>query len=301
MGIGDYWSDQTPIAVSKLNQMTIVSGSGAYLATIVPVAVGMVVSCTADGSIFKKNHLYVWDGFNWIDATHIIHTHSDDNTGGSLLTIRKGNTKYFDTHERYIIFPQKVDYIQTIDSGASITDDSTGGEYSIKLDSGTTNGSGATIRLPAMKVDFSKELMLQTKLKLGNITTLATKIGPNMETPTAADNNSVKVGIESCTATLANWLLRSADGSSHTSTDTGVAMSTSQIGFKLMHFPSIPRVDLYIDASTTAVQKTTFVPTTGNALNDNFCKFGIKNSSAASRTLFCYGFRMQGYYTDVWY
>ena len=301
MPIGDFWSDQTPAAVAKLNQMTIISGTGAYLATIVPVDKGQVISCTLDGSIFKANHLYVWNGSQWLDATHVIHTHSDDSTGGSLLTIRKGNTKYFETDERYIIYPQKIDWIQTIDSGAAITDDSTSSVYSIKLDSGTTNGSGATIRLPSMQVDFAKELMFQTKVKLGSITNVATKIGPNMETVTAGDNNNSKVGVESCTATLPNWLLRSANGSNTSTTDTGIAMSTNDIGFKLMHLPTIPRVDLFIDASGTAVQKTTFVPITGNATRDNFYKFSIKNSTTASKTMFCYGFRMQGYYTDIWY
>ena len=301
MPANDEWTDQTAGAASKLNAMTVIGGTGTYLATLTAVAAGQIIACHTDGSIFKATHLYMWTGSAWVDITNTPHTHIDDNTGGDLVSLWKANSKFMDSGAKYLNYPIKADWIQVTDTGAAITDDSTSSEYSIKLDSGSTNGSGAHIRLPALKIDFSKKLFWQTKIKLGSTTSLATKLGPNMESTSAADNNNSKVGIESCTTQGTNWLIKAANGTTFSTTDTGIAMTTSQLGVKLEHYPSTPKVDVYLDTASTAATKTTHVPTTGVSLADNYMKFSIKNNTAASKTMFCYGFRMQNFISDVWY
>jgi len=301
MAIGDDFSDVDDLSVAKLNQVCNVNGTGAYLATLsTPAAAGRIVTCHTTGSGFTAGHIYMWDGSSWTDISGLAHTHLDSDTGGAIIGIARANTKYFDTGMRYIAYPQKVDWIQTVDAGAAITDDTTSSVYSIKLDSGSTSGSGATIRIPSLKLDFANESVFECSVKLGATTSLATKIGPSMETVTAADTNTAKYGIESCTTTGANWLCHTASGSARSNTDSGVAMSTSQIGMKAYHYPSTPKVEFYFN-NGSAVTKSSDVPTTGTSDTDNLFKFSIKNSTAASKTMFMYGARLAGYINDQWF
>ncbi len=286
--------------MAKLNQMTIISGTGAYLATITAVENGQVVTCTSTGSGFTENHAYIWDTSAWVDLTNVSHTHSSASDGGAIIGIPRANTKFFDTDTRYTLYPQKVDYLQVVSGTGAITDDSTSSVYSIKLDTGGTSSSGATIHIPGFIHDFSKESYWQTSVKLGSTSAVATKLGPNMETATAADDNNAKYGIESCTTGGANWLIRSATGAARSTQDTGTAMSTSQIGFRCEHYPSTPKVDAYVN-NGSAITKSSDVATTGSGAANNRFKLSIKNSAGASKTMFCYGSRLAYYVTDVWY
>lgn len=300
MAIGDEWTGADAITVAKLNQMTIISGTGAYLATLTAVENGQVVVCTSTGSGFTLNHAYVWDTTVWVDMTNVEHTHTDSNDGGSILGVFRTNSTFFDTNTRYTLYPQKVDYIQTVSGTGAITDDSTSSVYSIKLDTGGTSASGATISIPGLKVDFANESFFETSVKLGTATSLATKLGPNMETATAADDNNAKYGVESCTVSSANWLVRSATGSASSTQDTGTAMSTSEVNFKVEHYPGTPKVDCYVN-NGTVVTKSSDVATTGASTSANIFKLSIKNSTGASRTMFCYGSRLAYYVSDTWY
>lgn len=298
--IGDAWTDLDGITASKLNQMTIISGTGAYLATITAIENGQVVVCTSTGSGFTENHAYVWDTSAWVDLTNVSHTHTSSSDGGSIIGLPRSNTKFFDSQARYTLYPQKVDYLQTTGAGAAITDDTTSSIYTVKLDSGTTSGSGATIQIPGLKQDFSKESYFQTGVTLNSTSNIATKIGPSMETVTAADDNNVKYGIESCSVSSANWLIRSATGAARSTQDSGTAVSTAQIGFRCEHYPSTPKTDTYIN-NGSAITKSSDIPTTGAGTANNVFKLSIKNSTTASKTMLCHGSRIAYYVSDVWY
>lgn len=300
MAIGDAWTSLDGNSTAKLNQMTVISGTGAYLATLTAIGNGQIIACTSTGSGFTKNHVYIWDTSAWVDVTNIAHTHTSDSDGGSIIGISRANPKFFDSNTRYMFYPQKAMYVQTVSGTGAITDDVTSSVYSIKLNTGGTNASGATIQIPALKLDFSKESYFETSVKLGSSASVATKLGPNMETATAADDNNAKYGIEQCTASSANWLIRTATGSAKSTQDSGTAVGTSQIGFRCEHYPGTPKTDTYINTGS-AITKTSDVATTGTSAVDNLYKLSIKNSTGASKTMFVYGARIAYYVNDVWY
>jgi len=280
--------------------MTIISGTGAYLATITAIENGQVIVCTSTGSGFTENHAYVWDTSAWVDLTNVSHTHSSASDGGSIVGIHRANPTFIDSGARYTLYPQKVDYLQVVSGTGAITDDTTSSVYTIKLDTGATSSSGATIHIPGFKHDFSKESFYQTSIKLSSTADLATKLGPSMETATAADDNNVKYGIEQCTTTGANWLIRSATGAARSTQDSGTAVSTSQIYFRCEHYPGTPKTDTYIN-NGAAITKSTDIATTGAGTNNNVFKLSIKNSTGASKTMLCYGSRIAYYVSDTWY
>ena len=221
-GIRGPWDVTTPGSPSKLNGMTIIYGVGADIAATDKTQV-QYAFCTSTGSGFTVNHFYAVNAAQdaWIDISGAAdHTHTGVGAGGALESVFRANPTYVEVFYRPDQLA-KADWLQTLSSTGTITDDTTSGEDAIKLLTGATSGSGSTIELNGLKLDFSKRSHFQTKLKMSATTALALKAGTNCETVTAADDNTVKYEAQLCTVTNANWNIRTATGAARSESDTG--------------------------------------------------------------------------------
>ena len=306
-GLAGPWTDAIEGSASKLNLMTAISGAGDDLAGLDKTKYKLVV-CTVTGSGLIADHVYCAsaDATSWVDLTlQAAHSHTGSSDGGALDDVFRANPTFMDTGFFFMEKNgglKKAAWTETVSSTGSTTDDTTSNEDSMKLLTGATSGSGATLaKTMNWKLDFTKPSHFQFMLKMSATTALALKAGINCETVTSADDNTVKYEAQLCTVTNANWNLRTANGSNNSESDTGTAFTTSQVSIRLEHFPTLatPKVDMYLD-SAAAFTKTSHIPTTGSAGQTNIMKFSLKNSAAADKQAFIYGCRLRFYTSSTW-
>jgi hypothetical protein len=305
MSLGDKWST-TAGSDSKLNKVTVISGTGAYLATLTISAHKLVV-CTSTGSGFIENHVYVANeaGDAWIDISVVgVHTHADSTDGGTFANILSNNELWCDLKLTKTNDLKKAQWIETVTGTGSIEDatDGTTGERSIRLRPNGTTDSGATISYPHLQIGFVNPALYQTKLRIETATSLALHTGVGADDVTAADSNTRKFQVEVCTTTNNNWWLRTADGSANSASDTGLAITTDRTAIKIKHVPDTPETILYVDdgSNSTSLVKTTDIPVTGASVDINLIKHSIKNSTGADRPMHTYGSRLSYYINDEW-
>ncbi len=305
MSVSTPWTNSTPASTARNNKVTIISDTGTNLAALDKTK-HRAVFCTATGGGLTVNHLYLVNAAQdaFIDLGVVAsHTHTSSTDGGSFIDIIVANPKAFILGLTKTDELLKANWIQTVTSTGVITDDTDGTtlERSVKLDSGATSGASATISYPHLKLDFSVTSIYQTKLRIGTATSLALHTGVGADDITAADSNTRKYQAEVCTATNSNWWLRTASGSANSASDTGIAITANRVAIKIIHYPTLgtPRVDLQVDTGTL-LQKTTNIPTSGATAEGNIIKHSLKNSTAASRTMFVYDSRLQYIVSDNW-
>lgn len=281
-----------PHSDSRLNKMTVPILTGAEIAAL-NKALHRLVICRSTGSGFTVDHLYMANtaADAWIDVTSTAsHDHSSSTQGGTIDAIFRGNPLYCDLWLTKTDDLKKAQWIETVTSTGTVEDstDGTTGERSIRLRPNGTSGSGSTISYPHLQLDFSKNSLFQTKVRIETATSFAFHTGVGADDVTAADSNTIKYNAEVCTVTNNNWFLRTANGSANSTSDTGIAITTSRTKLKIHHIPATPEALLYVDSSS-AFQKTTQIPTTGATADNNLIKHSIKNSTAADRPIHIYG------------
>ncbi len=303
MSLGGIYTTSTQDSAAKKNLFGVVSGTGAYLASLDKSKITLAF-CTSTGSGLTVDHIYVVsaDNTTFIDLrTLASHNHSGSTSGGVYEDIKINSpdildlmlTKTTDLYEASWASP--VYWIKAVTSTGSVENktDGTTGERSIRLRPNGTSGSGATISYPHHRLSFAVNALYQCKLQIETATSIALHSGINADDVTAADSNTRKLQAEVCTTTNNNWWLRTADGTTHTASDTGIAISANRVAIKIVHKPTLgtPESDLYIDAGTV-LQKTSNIPTSGNTAENNLVKQSVKNSTAADRPLLFYGCRL---------
>ncbi len=308
MSLGDIWATTTPGSVSKLNKMTVISGTGAYLAALVKDNHTLYV-CTSTGSGFTIDHVYLCsaDGTTTFDLSQVqVHDHSATVEGGSLWSILKANRETIDSGSKYIFRPKKTDWVEVVDGTGSVADDvdGTSGEHSVKLATGATSASSSAIRIPSLGLDFSKNSFFKSLIKFGTASSIAARLGYGMQGLNEVDDNDRKYGAEVCTTVNNNWFIRTSTGSASSASDSGTsAMVTTRQVIRCDHFPDTPKVDLYINEGT-AFTKTTNIPVTYSdtqPIADKIYRQVVKNNTAADRTMFCYGSRLVYQTTSTWF
>ncbi len=295
-GLGGPYNTTTPYSASKANITSVISGPGDDLAGLDKTQY-TAIRCTVTGSGLVADHFYIPNaaGDAWLDITTSV--------AGILYEAFRSAPTFIDTGFRYLSHLLKADWNQIVSSTGTITDDTTANEKSIKLLTGATSGSGATIGQSNsnLKLDFSKNSQFQCMLKLSATTALALKAGVNCETVTSADDNTVKYEAQLCTVTNANWNIRTATGSANSESNSGIAFTTSQVSVRLEHFPTLgtPKIDMYVD-SAAAFTKTSDIPVSGSSDLLALMKFSLKNSAAADKNCFVYGARLRYYTSSQW-
>ena len=305
MSLGDEWAETTPASVSKLNVATLVFGTGAYLASLNKIK-HRLGFCTSTGSGFIVNHTYIVNSAQdeWIDiGASGAHTHTSASDGGNFVNVYQANSKFMELALTKTGDLDKAKWIETlVTTGTTANDtDGTTGERSLKLLTGTTSGGAATLSYPHLQLDFSKRALFQFKARLSATTALAMHNGVGADDVTAADSNTIKFNAEVCTVTNTNWWLRTANGSGNTTSDTGIAFTTSRVGIKILHLPDLgtPETDMYVDAGTV-LQKTSNIPITGATADINLVKHSLKNSTTADKNAFIYARRLAYMVSDDW-
>ena len=303
-GIGGPWDTTTPGSPSKLNKMTIVYGDGVDIAALDKTTFQFAF-CVTTGSGLTVNHLYAVNAAqdSLIDISGAVdHTHIGTGTGGSLESVFRANPTFIDTGFRFMTKLDKAEWTETISGTGTTANDTTSNEESLKLLTGATSGSGATLaKTNNFLLDFAKPSHIQFMLKMSATTALALKAGVNTETVTAADENTLKYQAQLCTVTNANWNLRTATGAARSESDSGIAFTTNKVSIRLEHFPTLgtPKVDMYVD-SAAAFTKTSDIPTSGSSTITSLMKFSLKNSAAADKQCFMYGTRLRYYTSSQW-
>jgi hypothetical protein len=299
MSLGNAWTETTTGSVSKLNTSTIIYGTGSYLSTL-DITKHKILVCTEDGSTFLKDHVYLCDA----DGTSIIDlsdTNDHDHTsaagdGGAFSQILGGNTNLLDSGMYLAMNSKKANWREVITGTGVISDDTDGttNEHSIKLDTGGTTASTASIAMPALEWDPAEPGWFKCMVRVGTASSFACKVGMGMENLADADNNDRKYGFEMCTTVNNNWFAISANGTTRSASDTGTAFNANRNSFRVHHFPDTPKIDLSIDEGTTFT-KTSNIPTDSFPLipaPDRIFRYSVKNNTGASRTLFVYGTRI---------
>jgi hypothetical protein len=293
MSMGDSYTSQTPDSGAKKNITNSISGTGSYLSGLDKTKHKLLI-CTATGSGFTVDHVYLCtaDGTSVIDLADIISSAGTSN----VINLFIADPNFFDLSFTKTQDLQKANWIETVTSTGTITDDVDGGnaERSIKLLTGATSGASATINYRHLAAGFSEEMIYQAKVKFSATTALAFHTGVNCDLVTSADSNTQKLQAEVCTVTNGNWWLRTASGSANSASDTGIAFTTSNTGVKIIHLPDLgtPETDLYINAGTV-LQKTSNIPTGSTSTQANLIRHSLKNSAAADKNLFMYGCRLR--------
>ncbi len=302
---GDPHTETTPESVSKLNFMTLISGTGAELAAL-DKSKFRLATCTSTGSGFTLNHVYITstDATTWIDISSMAaHTHTSSSDGGDIVDVIIANPNFFDLCLTGTSDLKKAQWTETIVTTGTITDEGTG-ERDILLSTGTTSGGAATIQYPHLVLGFSERSVYQTSVQLSATTSLAFHTGVNADNVTAADSTTQKYNAEVCTATNTNWFLRSADGTTATTSDSGTAFTTGRVAIAIEHYPDLgtPRLDMYLGTTSrgTVFQKTTNIPVSSTTVNDNLIKHSLKNSTTANKTCKIFGSRLRFTAFDTW-
>jgi len=99
MALGDEWDETTAGSASKLNGMTVIYGTGSYLAGLDKTKHRLLVATTTNSG-FTKDHLYLCsdDGTEVFDLSDVNeHTHTSSDSGGRFNTILIENTGVMDT------------------------------------------------------------------------------------------------------------------------------------------------------------------------------------------------------------
>ncbi len=299
------WDDQTEGSTTKLNGVSVISDTGFNLENYDKTLFRMVF-CTEDGADLIKDHTYAVDtaAETFIDISSTgSHTHTGTGEGGSIFDIYRSNPKYFDLSLTKTTDLKKAAWLETAGGSGTAEDviDGASGEHSIKLRPNTISGDSYTIQYPHLQIDFSKRSMFQMKVRMQVITAVALHSGVNCDPVTVVDTNTVKYSAEVCTVSNANWNIRTASGSSTTSSDTGTAIATTRAGIRIEHFPDLgtPEVDMYINAGTV-FQKTSTIPVTGTSEDNNLIMHSVKNSTTADCPYHIYGTRLCYFVSDNW-
>ena len=292
----------SPSSDVRLNKMTIPVLTGAEISAL-NKSLHRLVVCRQTGSGFTIDHVYLANtaADTWIDVfTGLAAGGSDES---SLVELHFDNTLFSDLFMNKTDDLKKAQWIETTSNGGSIEDatDGTTGERSIRLRTNTTSGGAATISYPEVSLDWSKRAIFEAKVRIETASSLAYHGGVGADTVTDADSNTRKIQAEICTATNNNWHLGTANGSSNSRSDTGVAISTSRTWYQIYHQPDLgtPQTDMYIDDSTV-FQKTSNIPTSSSTAHINLLKHSIKNSTTSDRPIHIYPTRLRYMMTDKW-
>ena len=278
MSLQQEYSIATALSAAKLTNMGIVGGDNTYISSTLTKRKGQVVLPYDDGAL-KKFRLYGWDdvAVAWIPLTLPSHTHIDSNDGGELVEaiIYSPNVMIYD--QQYVSLGDWQ--ANNSGTGSGVSETSSSNNF-IWCQSGTTTTGYADIWIGGLAPSFNKVLRANFVWAISHTSNLLMRLGLGMETlSSASSDNLAKIGFEWCDAN-ANYQLVSANGTTRSLTDSGVAPTTSQDGVKILNLPSLTKVE-YKFAGGTTVNKTTNLPSTSPATN-NVIRGGIRNNNGGS-------------------
>jgi hypothetical protein len=295
---GNEWTSSIVITRGKLNQMTIISGLAAYISGLTK-AKNQVYLPEDSGSGLVQYNLYGYDGSQLRNLSNPIHGHSSDIDGGQQPFMAYQNSKWIDTIAwRHLGIAKVAHYlVQNDGAGTTTTDDTTTAPDSIKHNVAAVASGRSYVKIDAVKVDFTAQIVLMCLVKINTLTNLVWNMGSNCEWVGDTNDTIRKLLFEYCTSVNTHIFVAAADGTTRTSTDTGVTLDANAHHYKFLYTPAV-KMDWAIDA--TVGIKTTNVPTGGSGtdLTKGFVE-GIKTTASALSTANMYGPRVVYRAVDV--
>ena len=302
MSLGDEWTETTAGSASKLNQVTITYGTGAYLSGL-DKSKHKIVICTSTGSGFTVDHAYMANAAadEWLDLSDVDeHFHTDSTTGGAFGDMIANNFSVVDsgiiglsnlTADSTGFYRQAV----TGTGAWSTQTDGTTFERFMRASTGATNGSTLSTHTPInLSLDFTKTVKFAFKHQINTATSLALKSGIGMENLASADDNDRKVGAEICTTVNSNWFAASANGTTRSSSDTGEAMTTNKRSIIGIFDAANAEYNQYVE-NAVLFTKTSNLPTTAASnqpSRGSIFRYTVKNNTGSDRTFDFFGARI---------
>lgn len=312
MSLGDSWG-LVPGSPSKLNIMTVPSGTGSYLASL-DFSKHKLLVCTASGSGFTKDHVYLCetDGSGVLDIFGGIasHKHYSASDGGQFGRVLSENGAVIDTGGQ-LTTDIDIDFWSESVAGTGSTEERTdhsdyGSQKVIKVLTGATSGSTSSRRLQGLKPNYMYDAaesvgtsQMQAVVQVSHTTSINARWGIGVESLAAADDNNRKYGFNLCTSVNGNWFARSASGSTRSDSDMGVAFTTAVTNISATYNAEEEQINYYIDFDDL-LEKTDDIPLSGVGSADIF-RVGVKNSTAADRNAWLLKLRLSYYTTDNWW
>jgi hypothetical protein len=170
-------------------------------------------------------------------------------------------------------------------AGSSVADEINSDVGELHLESGTTSGGYANIRVLGTQQDLAYNSIFMTRCSInGPFTTYLLKFGVNCEHISEANSNSRKsYGWEACSAN-ANWQAFSCDGTTRSTTSASYAVDGADDVFEAQHYPGDPDIQFKRNHNSgTTITKANNIPTSGSTVSSRTWQMGI-TSTAASAT-----------------
>ena len=260
---GDQWSETIVISKTKLNQMSIISGLSSYLSGL-PNVKNQVHLPEDTGNGYTAYNLSAWDGSARKNLSNPIHNHSSSTSGGDQAQMAYGNPRVIDTNHLWMTFLDVLAWKITADSGCSIAIDTSTTPDSLKITTGTTINTRAYANLDNLIVRFDDPLFFMTMVHFNTaISSMVWNFGYEAENVGDAGSGSLKALFEYCSAVNSNYFIASADGTTRTASDTGVALDTTND--RMLRFLVTPNSKTDWKIAGTLGIKSTNVPDTGNS------------------------------------
>lgn len=282
---GNVWDHTIVISKGKLNQMTIISGTSAYLSGLSNV-VNQVHLPTDTGSGYIAYNLFAWDGSADKNLSNPVHTHSSSASGGDLTQIGYGNSRVIDMQMWLCPIAANWGWKNTIDSGCTIADDTSTAPDSILITVGTTINTRAFGSIDNLAIRYDDPIYFETMVKFNTLlTNMVWSAGVDPESVGDSNSTALKAIFEYCSSVNGNYFIATSDGTTRTSSDTGVALdTTNERMLKLLVTPTV-KTDWKVN--TTVGLKTTNVPDTGNSGDRlGVVKMGQKTTAASASKSF---------------
>ncbi len=303
------WDDTTVGSVARMNKTGVISGTGAYLAGLDKTK-HKLLHCTSTGSGFTLDHVYLCstDGTSVIDISTIApHNHTKASGSGSFMTILDNNSDVIDSGSEFM-FGIDTDRWTSVVSGTgastAVTNYTNGTAYTdesvLKMSTGATSGSTANWRIAGIPVDYSEDSHFQTLVAISSTTSVNARAGFNLENTSATDDNGRKYGFNLCTSVNGNWFARSANGTTRSDSDMGIAFNTSPTNLTAVLDRDANEINYYVNFANL-LTKTTDVPGTSSGARDNLFRFSVKNNTAADRLMHGIKLRVSYYTSTEWW
>lgn len=275
------------ISAAKLNRKTVTPTSSLSGEVMLP---GQIFMNLANNGGFLKNSVVARnadnDGFVFLTQGRHYHDSDTEEAGGLFTEVFSRNIT------KAVIYNKQIglsvgDFFQEGSGGSTAFSGTIG---AIVMATGTTPNNWRGQRLMGVRPFFGGYMLAQTKMQFtGNTTNQFARWGINMEPMDTTNDDTRKIGIESCALTNNNWFLISSDNITRSQQDS---LKPLLGGGSVQSYRLENRVGVSIDftyASDSAVSKTTNLPITSAPPQNNVVNFGIKTTDSNENTLRIWG------------
>lgn len=303
MTTGAPFQPGVPISAAELNKKTVSYSSAIANETPQP---GQIFVATTNQGAWNTNDVVMRkiDDSGWSNISLSRHRHDADTnySGGLLSDMHRANVAKVLLYHRVLGFGPANLYTYGSATATIAQDLATG---AVKLDTVTTANNYLVSKVMGVSPSLAVPSTLKTKMQYhGNTTNLFVRWGMNMEPMDVSNNNSVKYGIESCTASNGNWNIVTSDGTTRTAIDGNasldgasvVSSSTGARGHTLDYYPG-NFLNYYYQANAVVSKSTQLPPITsspGTIPADNACNYGLKTTDTNSKQLYIWGLAIMG-------